>query len=69
MQMVLDAGRIVGLCRGYLLFLTTDVCIQVEFDKPYVLLQREGGYLRRLVDESGTKEREELWKTSMNDCN
>ena len=28
----------------------------VEFDRPGTLLQREGGYFRSLVDESGDKD-------------
>ena len=28
----------------------------VEFDSPSVLLQKEGGFLKSLVDESGDKE-------------
>ncbi|KAG6877092.1 hypothetical protein C0993_010328 [Termitomyces sp. T159_Od127] len=40
LQTVMDADRIMVLDAGHI----------VEFDRPSVLLQREGGYFRRLVD-------------------
>ena len=55
MQMVLDAGHIVGdtalTIRGSLL-----INKQVEFGKPADLLANEKGMLRALLDESGDKE-------------
>jgi len=58
LQMVLDAGRIVSQCclrvRG--LILTLRLILQVEFDTPRVLLSREGGFLKALVQESADKD-------------
>ncbi|KAG6888553.1 hypothetical protein C0995_007425 [Termitomyces sp. Mi166 len=52
LQTIMDADRIMVLDAGQI----------VEFDKPWRLLEREDGYLRRLVDESG--DREALWESA-----
>ncbi|KAH0581470.1 hypothetical protein H2248_012549 [Termitomyces sp. 'cryptogamus'] len=54
LQTIMDADRIMVLDAGQI----------VEFDRPYVLLGNEGGYLRRLVDETGEREREALWEAA-----
>ncbi|KAF8068839.1 P-loop containing nucleoside triphosphate hydrolase protein [Lyophyllum atratum] len=46
LQTIMDADRIMVLDAGNI----------VEFDHPRVLLQKEDGYLRALVDESGDRE-------------
>lgn len=46
LQTVIDADRILVLDAGNL----------IEFDSPAALLQKEGGYFKSLVDESGDKE-------------
>ncbi|KAI0028294.1 hypothetical protein K488DRAFT_80756 [Vararia minispora EC-137] len=46
LQTIMDADKIMVLDAGRL----------VEFDRPSILLQKEGGYLRALVDESGDRE-------------
>jgi hypothetical protein len=54
-KMVLDAGRIVGDKPPWLTRVLTSVS-KVEFDRPKVLLKKEHGMLRALVNESGDKD-------------
>ncbi|KAG6906812.1 hypothetical protein DXG01_011996 [Tephrocybe rancida] len=46
LQTIMDADRIMVLDAGNI----------IEFDAPYTLLQKDGGFLRSLVDESGDRE-------------
>jgi hypothetical protein len=55
-QMVLDAGRLVRPRESSRHFQMLTQCCQVEFGRPSMLLEKEGGYLRALVDESADKD-------------
>lgn len=44
------------MLRPVLLQMVLDAGKIVEFDKPSVLLEKEGGFLKSLVDESGDRE-------------
>lgn len=50
--MVLDSGRIVGSSKFHSQVIEH---FQVEFDTPRNLLQKEGGILKSLVDESADR--------------